>query len=84
VTLRQFARRRRSQRISQRVHAVNEYLCGWTGSYALAETASVMAELDKWPADGSGAADGGNGDGSGPDIESYAGWGSPKAMFAGS
>jgi RNA-directed DNA polymerase len=34
--------------MSDRIQAVNEYLRGWTGYFALAETPSVVEELDEW------------------------------------
>lgn len=48
VTLRHLTRRSRSRRMSGRIYAVNEYLRGWIGYFALAETPSVVEELDKW------------------------------------
>jgi RNA-directed DNA polymerase len=48
VTLRHLTRRSRSQRMSNRIQAVNEYLRGWIGYFALAETPSVVEELDEW------------------------------------
>ena len=47
-TLRHLTRRSRSQRMSSRIQAINEYLCGWIGYFALAETPSVVEELDEW------------------------------------
>jgi RNA-directed DNA polymerase len=34
--------------MSSRSHAVNEYLRGWIGYFALAETPSVVEDLDEW------------------------------------
>ena len=48
VTLRRLTRRSRSQRMSDRIQAVNTYLRGWTGYFALAETPSVVEQLDEW------------------------------------
>ena len=48
VTLRHLTRRSRSQRMGNRIQAVNEYLHGWIGYFALAETPSVVEELDEW------------------------------------
>lgn len=48
VTLRHLTRRSRSQRMSTRIQAVNEYLRGWIGYFALAETPSVVDDLEEW------------------------------------
>jgi RNA-directed DNA polymerase len=48
MTLRYLTRRSRSQQMSNRIQAVNEYLRGWIGYFALAETPSVVKELDEW------------------------------------
>jgi RNA-directed DNA polymerase len=48
VTLRRLTRRSRSQSIVRRVQAVDEYLRGWIGYFALAETPSVIEELEEW------------------------------------
>jgi RNA-directed DNA polymerase len=48
VTLRRLTRRSRSQRMSNRIQAVNEYLRGWIGYFALAETPSVVDDLEEW------------------------------------
>ena len=48
VTLRRLTRRSRSQRMSDRIQAVNTYLRGWVGYFALAETPSVVEQLDEW------------------------------------
>ena len=47
-TLRRLTRRSRSQGMMSRTQAVNEYLRGWIGYFALAETPSVIQELDEW------------------------------------
>ena len=48
VTLRRLTRRSRSERMSDRIQAVNTYLRGWIGYFALAETLSVVEQLDEW------------------------------------
>jgi len=48
VTLRHLTRRSRSQRMNNRIQAVNRYLRGWIGYFALAETPSVVEELEEW------------------------------------
>ncbi len=47
-TLRRLTRRSRSQSMVRRVRAVNEYLRGWIGYFALAETPSVITGLEEW------------------------------------
>jgi len=47
-TLRRFTRRSQSQRMSSRIQAVNQYLRGWIGYFALAETPSVVDDLEEW------------------------------------
>lgn len=46
-TIRRLTRRSRSQRMSKRVQALNEYLGGWISYFALAETPSVIEELEE-------------------------------------
>jgi group II intron reverse transcriptase/maturase len=48
VTIRRLTRRSRSQGISTRIQTLNEYLRGWIGYFALAETPSVIEELEEW------------------------------------
>ncbi len=48
VTLRRLTRRSRSQSMVRRIQGVNEYLRGWIGYFALAETPSVITELEEW------------------------------------
>lgn len=48
VTIRRLTRRNRSQRMAARVQAINEYLRGWIGYFALAETPSVVDDLEGW------------------------------------
>ncbi len=48
ATIRQLTRRSRSQRLRTRVQALNEYLRGWIGYFALAETPSVIDDLEEW------------------------------------
>ncbi|PWW00868.1 group II intron maturase [Paenibacillus cellulosilyticus] len=40
--------RRRSPPMEIRIRELNQYLMGWCGYYALAETKSVFQELDAW------------------------------------
>jgi group II intron reverse transcriptase/maturase len=47
VTLRHLTRRSRSQSMITRIQAVNVYLRGWVGYFALAETPSVVEEIDE-------------------------------------
>lgn len=46
--LREMTRRNRSQALEERIQFLNRYLTGWLGYFALAETPSVLAELDEW------------------------------------
>ena len=46
--LREMTRRTRSQEMKERIRAINAYVGGWMGYFALAETPSVLAELDSW------------------------------------
>jgi group II intron reverse transcriptase/maturase len=48
ATIRRLTRRSRSQRMSTRIQALNEYLRGWIGYFALAETPTVIEELEEW------------------------------------
>jgi group II intron reverse transcriptase/maturase len=46
--LRGLTRRNRSQEMKERIRAINSYVGGWIGYFALAETPSVLARLDEW------------------------------------
>lgn len=46
--LRELTRRNRSQEMKERLRAINAYLGGWVGYFALAETPSVLAALEEW------------------------------------
>jgi RNA-directed DNA polymerase len=46
--LREMTRRTRSQEMKERIRAINAYVGGWMGYFALVETPSVLAELDSW------------------------------------
>ena len=46
--LRELTRRNRSQELGERIRRINEYVGGWMGYYALAETPSVLEGLDQW------------------------------------
>ena len=46
--LRESTRRSRSQEMGERIQQLNWYLGGWIGYYALAETPSVLEEVDQW------------------------------------
>ena len=46
--LREMTRRTRSQEMKERIKAINGYVGGWMGYFALAETPSVLADLDSW------------------------------------
>ena len=48
MKLREITRRNRSQEMTRRIRAINEYVGGWVGYFALAETPSILVELDKW------------------------------------
>ena len=48
ATLRDLTRRTRSQSMTSRIEAVNAYLRGWIGYFALAETPSVITALEEW------------------------------------
>ena len=48
ATIRRFTRRSRGPGISKRIQALNEYLRGWIGYFALAETPSVIDDLEEW------------------------------------
>jgi len=48
AVIRQHTRRARSISMSERIRRLNEYLVGWLGYVALAETPSVFEELDQW------------------------------------
>lgn len=47
-TIRRLTRASRSQSLKRRIQRLNEYLRGWVGYFALAETPSVVKELDEW------------------------------------
>jgi hypothetical protein len=48
-TIRQLtSHRHRQQSIGKRIQELNEHLCGWIAYFALAETPSVVKELDEW------------------------------------
>ena len=46
--LREITRRNRSQEMGERIQRLNRYLGGWISYYALAETPSVLEEVDQW------------------------------------
>ncbi len=48
VTLRHLTRRSRSQSMDSRIQAVNQHLRGWIGYFALAETPSVVQDVEEW------------------------------------
>jgi group II intron reverse transcriptase/maturase len=48
ATVRQLTRRSRGPGIATRIQTLNEYLCGWIGYFALAETPSVVEALEEW------------------------------------
>jgi len=48
ATIRQVTRRSRGPGMSKRIQTLNEYLRGWIGYFALAETPSVMDDLEEW------------------------------------
>jgi len=47
-TIRRLTRASRSQSLERRIQRLNEHLRGWIGYFALAETPSVVEELDEW------------------------------------
>jgi group II intron reverse transcriptase/maturase len=47
-TIRRITRRSHSRNMATRIQAVNEYLRGWIGYFALAETPSVIEALEEW------------------------------------
>lgn len=48
ATIRRLTRRSRGPGISRRIQTLNEYLRGWIGYFALAETPSVIDDLEEW------------------------------------
>ena len=48
AVIRQLTRRAWSISMRERIRRLNEYLVGWLGYFALAETPSVFEQLDKW------------------------------------
>ncbi len=48
ATIRRLTRRSRGPGIGRRIQALNEYLRGWIGYFALAETPSVIDDLEEW------------------------------------
>ena len=46
--LRELTRRNRSQELGERIRRINSYVGGWMGYYALAETPSVLENLNQW------------------------------------
>jgi hypothetical protein len=48
ATIRWLTRRNRGPGITRRVQVLNEYLRGWIGYFALAETPSVIEALEEW------------------------------------
>jgi len=46
--VREITRRGRSQNLGVRIRTLNEYLGGWIGYFALAETPSVIDGLNEW------------------------------------
>jgi group II intron reverse transcriptase/maturase len=46
--IRQITRRRWSVTMRERIRRLNEYLVGWIGYFAVADTPSTFEELDKW------------------------------------
>lgn len=48
AAIRRLTRRSRGPGITRRIQALNEYLRGWIGYFALAETPSVIDDLEEW------------------------------------
>lgn len=48
ATIRRLTRRSRGPGAAKRVQVLNEYLRGWIGYFALAETPSVIDDLEEW------------------------------------
>lgn len=48
AVIRQHTHRARSMAMAKRIRQLNEYLVGWVGYFALADTPSVFEDLDKW------------------------------------
>ncbi len=48
AAVRRLTRRSRGPGITKRIQALNEYLRGWIGYFALAETPSVIEALEEW------------------------------------
>lgn len=48
ATIRRLTHRGRGPGISKRVQALNEYVRGWIGYFALSETPSVIDDLEEW------------------------------------
>ena len=48
AVLRQHTKRAQSMAMAKRIHRLNEYLVGWMGYFALADTPSVFRDLDEW------------------------------------
>jgi group II intron reverse transcriptase/maturase len=46
--IRQLTSRSRSISMEQRLHSLNTYLRGWVGYFRLADTPSILQDLDKW------------------------------------
>src|SRR6202040_2726080 len=46
--IRQITSRKRSVFLGDRIEELNEYLTGWLGYFALADTPSVFKRLDEW------------------------------------
>ncbi|MDP2659890.1 MAG: group II intron reverse transcriptase/maturase [Dehalococcoidia bacterium] len=46
--VREITRRGRSQNPGERIRVLNQFLEGWVGYFSLAETPSVIDDLDKW------------------------------------
>ncbi len=47
-TIRRLTHASRSQSLERRIQRLNEYLRGWIGYFALAETPSVVEEVEEW------------------------------------
>jgi RNA-directed DNA polymerase len=46
--IREITSRRKPMKMEQRVKELNQYLVGWCGYFALADTPSIFQDLDKW------------------------------------
>jgi RNA-directed DNA polymerase len=48
VRIRSITSRRKSMKMEERIKELNQYLIGWCGYLSLADTPSVLRELDSW------------------------------------